>query len=66
MELQVVRDLERHRALTLFYALLPTLYFVTIVLQAFVRGFNGAIWFWWVNGIVTAAFAVALFATRRA
>lgn len=66
LEFQIVRDLERYRGLTLAYALLTTLFFVTIVLQAFVRGFNGALWFWWLNGIVTGAFAVALFATRRA
>ena len=65
LEFQIVRDLERYRGLTLAYALLTTLFFVTIVLQAFVRGFNGALWFWWLNGIVTGAFAVALFATRR-
>ena len=65
LEFQIVRDLERYRGLTLAYALLTTLFFVTIVLQAFVRGFNGTLWFWWLNGIVTGAFAVALFATRR-
>ena len=65
LEFQIVRDLERYRGLTLAYALLSSLFFVTIVLQAFVRGFNGALWFWWLNGIVTGAFAVALFATRR-
>ena len=65
LEFQIVRDLERYRGLTLAYALLTTLFFVTIVVQAFVRGFNGALWFWWLNGIVTGAFAVALFATRR-
>jgi uncharacterized protein YjeT (DUF2065 family) len=65
LEFQIVRDLERYRGLTLAYALLTTLFFVTIVLQAFVRGFNGALWFWWLNGIVTGAFAIALFATRR-
>ena len=66
LEFQIVRDLERYRSLTLAYALLPSLFFVTIVLQAFVRGFNGALWFWWLNGVITGAFAVALFATRRA
>ena len=65
LEFQIVRDLERYRGLTLAYALLSTLFFVTIVLQAFVRGFNGALWYWWVNGVITGAFAVALFATRR-
>ena len=66
LEFQIVSDLERYRGLTLAFALLPSLFFVTIVVQAFVRGFNGAPWFWWLNGIVTGAFAIALFATRRA
>ena len=65
LELRILGDLERYRSLTIFYALLPALYFVTIVLQAFVRGFNGAAWYWYVNGVVTAVFAIAVFATGR-
>ncbi|MGH7276537.1 MAG: hypothetical protein ACREIY_05855 [Candidatus Rokuibacteriota bacterium] len=65
LELRILGDLERYRSLTILYALLPALYFVTIVLQAFVRGFNGAAWYWYVNGVVTAVFAIAVFATRR-
>jgi len=65
LELQLVRDLERYRGLTLAYALLSTLFCVTIVLQAVVRGFNGAVWFWWLNGVVTGAFAISLFWARR-
>jgi hypothetical protein len=64
LELVIVRDLPRYRDLTLAYALLPSLFFVTIVAQSVVRGFNGALWYWWLNGIVTGAFAVALFAAR--
>ncbi len=65
LALKILGDLERYRSLTIFYALLPGLYFVTIVLQAFVRGFNGAAWYWWLNGVVTAVFAIAVFASRR-
>ena len=65
LELRILGDLERYRSLTIFYALLPALYFVTIVLQAFIRGFNGAAWYWYVNGVVTAVFAIAVFATGR-
>lgn len=64
LEVLILRDLERNRSLVLPYALLSSLFFVTIVLQAFVRGFNGALWFWWLNGVVTGGFAVALFAAR--
>ena len=49
----------------ILYALLPAIYFVTIVAQAFVRGFNGALWYWWLNGVVTGVFAVLVFVTRR-
>ena len=65
LELRIVRDLERYRALAILYALLPAIYFVTIVAQAFVRGFNGALWYWWLNGVVTSVFAIAVFAARR-
>lgn len=65
LELKILGDLERYRSLTILYALLSGLYFVTIVLQAFVRGFNGAAWYWWLNGVVTAVFAVAVFVAGR-
>ncbi len=65
LELRMLGDLERYRSLTIFYALLSALYCVTIVLQAFVRGFNGAAWYWWLNGVVTAVFAVAVFVAGR-
>ena len=65
LELRILGDLERYRSLTILYALLSGLYFVTIVLQAFIRGFNGAAWYWYVNGVVTAVFAIAVFATGR-
>jgi len=65
LEWKISRDLERHRGLVLGYVLLPGLFLVTIVLQAFKRGFNGAAWYWWMNGVVTAVFAVAVWATWR-
>jgi len=65
LELRMLGDLERYRSLTILYALLPGLYCVTIVLQAFIRGFNGAAWYWWLNGVVTAVFAVAVFVSGR-
>ena len=64
LELKIIGDLERYRDLTLMFALLPSLFFVTIVLQAFVRGFNGAAWYWWLNGVVTGVVAIALFVMR--
>jgi len=66
LELQIVRDLERHRELSLAYVLLPALFLVTILLQSFVRGFNGAAWFWMLNAAVAAIFTLAVFAGRRA
>ena len=65
LELRIVGDLDRYRSLVILYALLPAIYFVTIVAQAFVRGFNGALWYWWLNGVVTGVFAVLVFVTRR-
>jgi uncharacterized protein YjeT (DUF2065 family) len=62
LELRILGDLDRHRDLTIFYVLLPAVYCVTIVAQAFVRGFHGALWYWWLNGIVTGVFAVAVYA----
>ncbi len=65
LELRILGDLDRYRNLTILYALLPALYVVTIVAQAFVRGFHGALWYWWLNGIVTGVFAVAVYAAGR-
>ncbi len=65
LELRIVGDLPRYRSLTILYALLPAIYFVTIVAQAFVRGFNGAAWYWWLNGVVTGVFAIAVYAAGR-
>ena len=65
MELQIARDLERYRGLTLAYAVLPALLLVTILLQAYVRGFNGAPWFWLLNAAVSGIFTIAVFTVRR-
>lgn len=65
LELRLLSDVDRYRSLVSLYALLPALFFVTIVLQAFVRGFNGAAWYWWLNGVVTGVFAVAVFVAGR-
>ena len=65
LELRLLSDVDRYRSLVSLYALLPALFFVTIVLQAFIRGFNGAAWYWWLNGVVTAVFAVAVFVSGR-
>jgi uncharacterized protein YjeT (DUF2065 family) len=65
VELKIARDLDRYRGFSALYALLPALYFVTIVAQAFVRGFNGALWYWWLNAIVTGVFTIAVFVTGR-
>ncbi len=65
LELQIARDPERYRGLVSAYVLLPALFLVTILLQSFVRGFNGAPWFWMLNAAVTAIFTLAVFAARR-
>ncbi|PYM66048.1 MAG: hypothetical protein DME11_08285 [Candidatus Rokuibacteriota bacterium] len=65
MELRIVGDLDRYRSLVILYALLPAIYFVTIVAQALVRGFNGALWYWWLNAVVTGLFAILVFVTGR-
>lgn len=65
LELQVAVDLERYRALALAYALLPALFLVTILAQAWKRGFNGAAWYWMLNAAVTGIFTVAVFTARR-
>lgn len=65
LELQIAGDLERYRGLTLAYALLPALFLVTILAQAVRRGFNGAPWYWMLNGAVVGIFTIAVFTTRR-
>jgi uncharacterized protein YjeT (DUF2065 family) len=65
MELRVAGDLERYRGLTLAYLLLPALILVTLLLQTYVRGFNGAPWFWMLNAAVSGIFTVAVALTRR-
>lgn len=67
LELKIVGDLERYQGLILAYSFLPWLFCLTIILQALKRGFEGkpafygASWYWWLNGVVTAAFAIAVF-----
>jgi uncharacterized protein YjeT (DUF2065 family) len=65
LEIQIAADLARYRGLTPAYLALPALFLVTILAQAFVRGFNGAAWYWMVNGAVSGIFTVAVFAARR-
>lgn len=64
LEFQIVADLPRYQGLTLTYAVISASYFVTIALQLATTGFNGAAWYWWLNLVVTAAFAIAVFAAR--
>jgi hypothetical protein len=65
LEFQIAGDLARYRGLTLTYAILPALFFVTIALQLATSGFTGALWYWWLNLAITAVFAAAMFAVRR-
>lgn len=65
LELKIAGDLKQYRSLALAYAALPALFCVTIILQAMKRGFVGAPWYWWLNGVVTAVFAIAVFAAGR-
>lgn len=64
LEFQIAADLPRYRGLTLTFAVISAFYFVTIALQLATTGFNGAAWYWWLNLVVTAAFAIAVFAAR--
>jgi len=66
LEFRIIRDLERHRDLAVIYGLTSALFFVTIVVQALLRGFNGAHWYWWGNGIISGVLAVAVLTTSRA
>ena len=71
LELKVVGDLPRSQGLVLAFAALPALFCVTIILQALKRGFDGqpafygAAWYWWLNGVITAAFAIAVVVANR-
>ena len=71
LELKIVGDLARYQKLVLAFAALPALFCVTIILQALLRGFAGrpafygAAWYWWLNGVVTAVFAIAVVVTNR-
>ena len=71
LELTIAGDLERYQALVTTYAYLSGLFCLTIVVQALKRrvdgkpAFYGASWFWWLNGVVTAAFAIAVFVASR-
>ena len=65
LEFKIAGRLEQYRSLALAYAALPALLCVTIVLQALKRGCVGASWYWWVNGVITAVFAIAVFGTER-
>jgi hypothetical protein len=64
LEFQITADLPRYRRLTLTFAVISAFYFVTIALQLATTGFNGAAWYWWLNLVITAAFAIAVFAAR--
>jgi uncharacterized protein YjeT (DUF2065 family) len=71
LELNIVGDLERYQGLILAYAFLPALFCLTIIVQVLKRRFDGspafygASWYWWLNGVVTAAFAIAVFVASR-
>ena len=72
LELKIAGDLARYRGLVPAFALLSALLCAAIILQALLRtfaglpAFYGATWYWWLNGVVTAVFAIAvLLANRR-
>jgi hypothetical protein len=65
LEFRIIRDLERHRDLAIIYGLPSALFFVTIVVQALLRSFNGAQWYGWGNEIISGALAVSVRATCR-
>lgn len=71
LELKIVGDLTRYKGLVHAFAALPALFCVTIILQALKRGFDGqpafygAAWYWWLNGVVTAGFAIAVVVAKR-
>lgn len=71
LELKIAGDLGRYRALVPAFALLSGVFCVTIILQALKRNFAGrpafygATWYWWVNGLVTAVFALTIVLLNR-
>jgi hypothetical protein len=65
LEFRIITDLERHRGLAVIYGWTSALFFVTIVAQALWRGFNGAHWYWWGNGIISGALATAVLTTNQ-
>ncbi|PYM94434.1 MAG: hypothetical protein DME04_07860 [Candidatus Rokuibacteriota bacterium] len=64
LEFKIIGNLERYRDLSLVYGLLSALFFVTIVGQALWRGFNGAQWYWWGNGVISGGLAIAVLSAR--
>jgi uncharacterized protein YjeT (DUF2065 family) len=65
LEFQVARDLERYRNLAMTFGVTSALFFITIALQMMLTGFNGALWYWWVNLVVTGVFAIAVLSACR-
>lgn len=65
LEFQVARDLERYRSLAITFGLTSALFFITIALQLMLTGFNGALWYWGVNLVVSGVFAIAVLAACR-
>lgn len=64
-------DLERYQKLILAYGFLPGLFCLTIIVQVLKRRFDGnpafygASSYWCLNGVVTAAFAIAVCVASR-
>ncbi len=65
LEFQVARDLERYRGLAITFGLTSALFFITIALQMMLTRFNGALWYWWVNLVVSGVFAIAVLSACR-
>jgi hypothetical protein len=65
LEFQIAADLPRYRGLTLTYVAISAFYFVTIALQLATTGFNGAVWYWRLNLVISAAFAIAVLPPAR-
>jgi hypothetical protein len=66
LEVVIVRDLQRYQPLAWVYAVLPSVFFATLVIRLATVGFSGAMWFWWVNIVVSGGLsALVLWAWRR-
>ncbi len=65
LEVQVARDLGRYRSLAMTFGLTAALFFITIGLQMLLTGFNGALWYWWVNLVVSGVLAIAVLSACR-